>query len=443
MDGRYVLALFCAVVAASAAHAEFLAGTARASITPLEAGIPTQLGGYGERNGQPATGIHDTIYAKVIVMKSGDTLAALVGLDICTTPWSLLEDTDTKAAIPGLTTENVLLSASHDHGGLEGMAMDRNNVLGNPHIGIFSEAMLNFVSDRVAAALKEAAARLEPVTAGTGVAPLRGMNRNRRHEGAPTDEDMTVLRLDRANGTPLAVVVNYTAHGTIMTEKEMEISGDWAGAMQRTLEDLIGGDVTCVYTNGSEGDVAPQGYTGGSRYEMAEQYGRRVGIAADKLTEAIRTGPVEHFAILAQRVALPPKQASPDFMKIAGQEYGTGSSRDWAAKGTNLLGVKVVVAQSFERIHRSNLVGMGVLPLQFKDGTTAQTLKLDGTETYDTVGLDANLKPQQDLTLKITRKDGSVENVPVRCRIDTPIEIDYYQHGGILPYVLRQLIARA
>jgi aconitate hydratase len=136
------------------------------------------------------------------------------------------------------------------------------------------------------------------------------------------------------------------------------------------------------------------------------------------------------------------KQGTP-LIVIAGQEYGTGSSRDWAAKGTNLLGVKVVVAQSFERIHRSNLVGMGVLPLQFKDGTTAQTLKLDGTETYDIVGLDANLKPQQDLTLKITRKDGSVENVPVRCRIDTPIEIDYYQHGGILPYVLRQLIAKA
>ncbi len=128
---------------------------------------------------------------------------------------------------------------------------------------------------------------------------------------------------------------------------------------------------------------------------------------------------------------------------LAGQEYGTGSSRDWAAKGTNLLGVKAVVAQSFERIHRSNLVGMGVLPLQFKDGTTAQSLKLDGTESYDIVGLDANIKPQQDLTLKITRKDGAVENVSVRCRIDTPIEIDYYQHGGILPFVLRQLIAQA
>ena len=128
---------------------------------------------------------------------------------------------------------------------------------------------------------------------------------------------------------------------------------------------------------------------------------------------------------------------------IAGQEYGTGSSRDWAAKGTNLLGVKAVVAQSFERIHRSNLVGMGVLPLQFKETITAKTLQLDGTEIYDVVGLDANLKPQQDLTLKITRKDGAVIDVVVRCRIDTPIEIDYYQHGGILPYVLRQLVSKA
>jgi len=127
---------------------------------------------------------------------------------------------------------------------------------------------------------------------------------------------------------------------------------------------------------------------------------------------------------------------------FGGQEYGTGSSRDWAAKGTNLLGVKAVVAQSFERIHRSNLVGMGVMPLQFHDGITAQTLKLDGTETYDVLGLGADLKPQQDLTLHINRANGTTEDVVVRCRIDTPIEIDYYQHGGILPFVLRQLVAQ-
>ena len=137
------------------------------------------------------------------------------------------------------------------------------------------------------------------------------------------------------------------------------------------------------------------------------------------------------------------QQAGVPLVVLAGHEYGTGSSRDWAAKGTRLLGVKAVVAQSFERIHRSNLVGMGVLPLQFVEGTNAQSLGLNGTETYDIVGLDASLRPQQDLTLRITRKDGTVNDVPVRCRIDTPIEIDYYQHGGILPYVLRQLVAKA
>jgi aconitate hydratase len=127
---------------------------------------------------------------------------------------------------------------------------------------------------------------------------------------------------------------------------------------------------------------------------------------------------------------------------LAGQEYGTGSSRDWAAKGTALLGVKAVVAQSYERIHRSNLVGMGVLPLQFKEGVSAPSLKLDGTELYEILGLGPHLKPQQDLKLWIRRTSGAVETVPVRCRIDTPIEIDYYHHGGILPFVLRQLLAR-
>jgi aconitate hydratase len=127
---------------------------------------------------------------------------------------------------------------------------------------------------------------------------------------------------------------------------------------------------------------------------------------------------------------------------FAGQEYGTGSSRDWAAKGTKLLGVRAVIAQSFERIHRSNLVGMGVLPLQFKEGVNAQTLNLDGTETFEITGLDGGLKPQQDVILVIHRANGETEEVPVKLRIDTAIEIDYYQHGGILPYVLRQLISQ-
>ncbi|MFL6208125.1 MAG: aconitate hydratase [Pyrinomonadaceae bacterium] len=135
--------------------------------------------------------------------------------------------------------------------------------------------------------------------------------------------------------------------------------------------------------------------------------------------------------------------AGAQLVVIAGQEYGTGSSRDWAAKGTRLLGVRAVIAESFERIHRSNLVGMGVLPCQFKEDTNAQTLKLDGTETFDLVGLESGeIKPRMDVTLVIHRENDETEEVPVTLRIDTPIEIDYYRHGGILPFVLRQLLAQ-
>ncbi|AQV95015.1 MULTISPECIES: aconitate hydratase AcnA [Cupriavidus] len=126
---------------------------------------------------------------------------------------------------------------------------------------------------------------------------------------------------------------------------------------------------------------------------------------------------------------------------FGGEEYGTGSSRDWAAKGTQLLGVKAVVARSFERIHRSNLVGMGVLPLQFKGSDSAQTLGITGDETFDIEGIEGELKPQQDVVLVIHRANGDVQRVPVLLRIDTPIEVDYYNHGGILPFVLRQLLA--
>jgi aconitate hydratase len=126
---------------------------------------------------------------------------------------------------------------------------------------------------------------------------------------------------------------------------------------------------------------------------------------------------------------------------IAGKEYGTGSSRDWAAKGTMLLGVRAVVAESFERIHRANLVGMGVVPLTFLDGVTRKSLKLDGSETFDLAGLSSGLKPRMKLPLVIHRADGKTDTVELLCRIETLDEVEYYRHGGILPYVLRGLLA--
>ncbi|HLA11279.1 MAG TPA: aconitate hydratase [Pyrinomonadaceae bacterium] len=139
--------------------------------------------------------------------------------------------------------------------------------------------------------------------------------------------------------------------------------------------------------------------------------------------------------------ALKYQQEGVPLVVLAGQEYGTGSSRDWAAKGTRLLGVKAVVAESFERIHRSNLVGMGVLPCQFLEGQNVASLSLDGSEVFDLIGLEGGVQPRQTVTLVIHRQNGETEKVSLSLRIDTPVEIDYYQHGGILPYVLRQLLA--
>jgi aconitate hydratase len=128
-------------------------------------------------------------------------------------------------------------------------------------------------------------------------------------------------------------------------------------------------------------------------------------------------------------------------MVFGGEEYGTGSSRDWAAKGTQLLGVKAVIVRSFERIHRSNLVGMGVLPLQFIGNDSVESLGITGKEVYDLKGLEGEIKPQQLATLVIHREGKPAQEVKVLLRIDTPIEVDYYKHGGILPFVLRQLLA--
>jgi aconitate hydratase len=158
------------------------------------------------------------------------------------------------------------------------------------------------------------------------------------------------------------------------------------------------------------------------------------------LTKYFANGEGEEMSIFD--AAMKYAETNSPLVILAGHEYGTGSSRDWAAKGTRLLGVKAVVAASFERIHRSNLVGMGVLPLQFPDGTTAQSLGLDGSEIFSIIGLSETIKPGQTVMLEIEGKDRQKRSVAVKVRIDTPIEIDYYRHGGILPFVLRQLLSR-
>ena len=134
------------------------------------------------------------------------------------------------------------------------------------------------------------------------------------------------------------------------------------------------------------------------------------------------------------------KENNTPLIVLTGKEYGSGSSRDWAAKGTVLLGVKAVLAESYERIHRSNLVGMGVLPLEYKKGQTAQSLGLTGKEVFNITGLEKGLKPLQEVTITAQNEDGKTIEFSVIARMDSPIEVEYYRHGGILQYVLRQFL---
>jgi hypothetical protein len=306
--------------AVAAGAGELRAGVSRVSITPIEENIPTPLGGYGARAGKPAEGVHDTLYAKVVVFEWEGQKWALAALDVCALPFCVVEESVRKAGVAGLTPDTVMMAASHTHTGLEGMTLDRRNTANNPYVGIFSEALLNFVTDRVAAALREADAALQPVTAAAGVVSVPGMNGNRR-EDAFVDEDMTVLRLDRADGLPYAVLVNFTAHATLVSENEMLLSGEWPGQMQRTVEALLGKGVMCLYTNGAEGDIAPRGARGASAWEKIEDYGLRTGITAARLACALQTRPVQSFAARMSWVRLPSRKASPDFIQIAGEEY--------------------------------------------------------------------------------------------------------------------------
>jgi len=134
------------------------------------------------------------------------------------------------------------------------------------------------------------------------------------------------------------------------------------------------------------------------------------------------------------------KKRGNDLVIIAGKEYGTGSSRDWAAKGTKLLGIKSVIAESFERIHRSNLIGMGVLPLQFKEGFNRKKLNIIGSELFTIIDIAKGINPRQDVGCEIKYVDGSIKKIKLLCRIDTTNEIEYYKHGGILQYVLRNML---
>lgn len=296
------------------------AGLAVQDITPDPKVLHVPLGGYGERMNAPATGIHDSTMAKALILRQGNKKFALVTLDLLGVPRSLRDEVISRITGTGIHSDNLMLAASHTHASVEMAAMNRANVFGNPAIGIFDERLLDFTADKIAEAIREADKNYVAVKAGTASIDLPGMNRNRRG-GKLTDNDMTVLRLDKLDGSPLVVHVNYTAHPTYMTAKVMQLSAGWPGYLQRSVESMLPG-VTCMYSNGAEGDVAPSGGQGTSPFEKAETYGRKLAAHAADLVKTVQTHPINRFAYQTHTLMLPDRKIPKALMQSAGPEYG-------------------------------------------------------------------------------------------------------------------------
>jgi hypothetical protein len=296
-----------------------LKGNARSLIItpPLEMGYT--LGGYGARMSKPAQGIHDNIMAKALVLNDGDKKFVIVSMDVLGFPPNMRPMIAGKLAGSGWKEEQILLLPSHSHTSLEMLALNDKNIFGMPAIGIFQQDLLEFVVDKLSMLILETEKQLVDIKVGTDQISIEQTNRNRRGDSA-VDKELTVTRIDDTKNNPVAVLVNWTAHPTIMDEHDMWVSGGWPGYLQRELEDWIGNGVVAMYYNGAEGDQSVIAHTGGSHYEKAEYYGRKIAKNVLAVYDGI-TLSRPSFNFVSTEVGLPPKQPHPSFMQTGGEEY--------------------------------------------------------------------------------------------------------------------------
>ncbi len=320
------VALILCLANAGAGSPPLRAGAARVNLTPpLE--MKAALGGYGARMSKPAVGVHDAVWAKALVLVQGESKFAVVTADVLAFPPQFKPAVIERLAPMGWSGDQVMLLPSHSHTSIDMMALHPGNTFAIPQVGIFQKELFELAADRLAKVVREANGNPVPVLAGSSTTVLPGRNRNRRTAGGIHDTNLTVTRIDMPDGRPLAVLVNWTAHPTLMDAEDMRFSGDWPGHMQRTMEALIGQEVTVMFYNGAEGDQSPVPPSDcGSNWERAEHYGRDIGISAWRVWEKIRPQPVKVFAYHTETIAIPQRQWHPDFMKTGGAEYGLDES---------------------------------------------------------------------------------------------------------------------
>ena len=303
------------------------AGVARINLTPpLE--MNAALGGYGARMSRPATGVHDAVWAKALVLAQAERKFAVVTADVLAFPPGFKAAVIQRLAADELSADQVLLLASHSHTSIDMMALHPGNGFAIPQVGLFHKELFENTADRLATVIRDAAKNLAAIAAASTVISVPDRNRNRRHGGTIHDPDLAVVRIDTLEGRPLAALVNWTAHPTFMDARDMMFSGDWPGHLQRTMEALIGQGVTVMYYNGAEGDQSPTPPADcASNWERAERYGRAMGILAWRAWETLRPGTVKVFDYHVQSIVLPRRQPHPDFMKTGGAEYGLDPAR--------------------------------------------------------------------------------------------------------------------
>ncbi|MEX2286531.1 MAG: neutral/alkaline non-lysosomal ceramidase N-terminal domain-containing protein, partial [Planctomycetaceae bacterium] len=320
---RVLLVMAVSFAAADLYAAQLKAGVARVDLTP-PLSMKSPLGGYGERMNRPAEGVHDRIFAKALVVSDGTKKFAIVTADLLGLAPPVKPAIVERLAKAGWSAEQILLLPSHSHASIEMNAINPSNVFQVPQIGIHNPELYEFTLANFVRVIQQAEASMMPVAVGTESKKIPGWNRNRRADGGITDDELTITRVDKQSGGPLAVLVNFTAHPTFMTAEQMMFSGDWPGTMQRTIEAVVGNGVTAMYYNGAEGDQAPQSRpdSGDSRWEKAERYGTQLGLVAAEMWKTVGTQNDADFDYHLETIDLPERQWHPDFMSTGGKEYG-------------------------------------------------------------------------------------------------------------------------
>jgi neutral ceramidase len=306
---------------------ELRAGIARVDLTP-PLNMKAPLGGYGARMNRPAVGVHDRIFAKALVVSDGRRKFVLVTADMLGFAPPFKPSIIERLAAQGWSPEQVMLLPSHSHTSIDMNALNPRNVFKIPQIGIYDPALYEFTLTRFVDVIQRAEQHMQPVVIGTTGRQIPGWNRNRRVRGGVTDDELTVTRIDTIGGKPLAVLLNFTAHPTFMSEREMLYSGDWPGQLQRTVEAVVGEGVTAMYYNGAEGDQSPTPRPDGgeSPWERAAQYGLELGLVAADLWQKTPTARDVAFNFHLETVQLPERRWHPDFMSTGGKEYGLSAA---------------------------------------------------------------------------------------------------------------------